>query len=112
MEKKDEYMEIEKEIEQHQETDQDLQKKAELGGDKEIGNSQISNKGSDIGIKTKEKKKMSGKDFAYWVMLVFVIITCCVVIYYLSGDARQCLADPLKYYSDRIGQQCYCMQKV
>lgn len=46
---------------------------------------------------------------AYWIMIAFVIATCICVIFYLKSNASQCLADPLKYYSDKIGDECFCI---
>lgn len=51
---------------------------------------------------------MENKDLAYYLMILFVIFACGFVIYYISSNASQCLADPLKFYSDKIGTQCYC----
>jgi len=54
---------------------------------------------------------MENKDLAYWIMIAFVIVACCFVIYYISSNAHLCLADPLKFYSEKIGQECFCMNK-
>lgn len=50
-------------------------------------------------------------NLAYWIMIAVVIVTCIFVIFYLKSNSSQCLADPLKFYSEKIGQQCFCMDK-
>jgi len=54
-----------------------------------------------------EKKQLM--DLAYWIMIVLVIATCIFVILYLRSNANQCLTDPLKYYSNKIGEECFCV---
>lgn len=56
-----------------------------------------------------EKKKII--NIAYWIMIAVVIATCIVVIFYLTGNAKQCIADPLKYYEGKVGAMCYCMNE-
>lgn len=47
--------------------------------------------------------------WAYWILILVVIATCIFVVLYLKSNAHQCLADPIKYYSDKIGQECFCV---
>ena len=52
--------------------------------------------------------KQQWMTLAYWVMIIVVIVTCIVVIVYLKGNGKECLADPIKYYSKRMAQDCFC----
>jgi len=110
--KDDKYLHSEKEIEEHSERDQDAEEQEERGNQilphQDVGEAQSGNTGGDPRIK-KEKTKKKLMNLAYWSMIVLVILTCCYVVFYLSGNAHQCLADPLKYYQEKIGQTCYCM---
>lgn len=49
---------------------------------------------------------------AYWIMIVFVIATCIFFYFYLSGSTHQCLTDPLKFYQDKVGTTCFCVDQV
>jgi len=44
----------------------------------------------------------------YVVLILVVIGTCIFMMYYLTGDGTKCLADPIQYYSEKTGQQCFC----
>jgi len=44
----------------------------------------------------------------YVVMIVVVIATCLFLMKYLKGEAGECLADPIQYYSEKTNQMCYC----
>jgi hypothetical protein len=68
---------------------------------------QSRNTGEDPRIKKEKKKRLM--NWAYWIMIVIVIATCIFCYIYLTGNSHQCLADPLKYYQEKIGQTCYCM---
>lgn len=45
---------------------------------------------------------------AYWIMIIVVVITCIFVYFYLSGNAKQCVADPIVYYQTKTQAQCFC----
>ena len=45
-------------------------------------------------------------NLAYWIMIIVVIVTCFIVISYLKGNANECLSDPIRFYSEKIGEQC------
>ena len=53
--------------------------------------------------------KQQWMTLAYWTMILFVIATCIFVYFFLQSNGNQCLADPLTYYSDKIGVNCFCM---
>lgn len=57
-----------------------------------------------------DKKKAIS--WLYWIMIAFVIITCIYVVVYLQSNANNCLTDPIKFYADKINQQCFCMPKT
>jgi len=48
-------------------------------------------------------------DLIYWIMIIVVISFCIFLYFYLTGEAKQCVADPLKYYEVGTNQMCYCM---
>jgi hypothetical protein len=48
---------------------------------------------------------------AYWIMIAVVIVTCIFILKYLSGNAHQCLADPMAFYQNKTGLYCYCIEK-
>jgi len=55
------------------------------------------------------KRKMNKKllfNIGYWVMIIVVIVTCIILISYLKGNANECLADPIRFYSEKIGEKC------
>jgi len=51
-------------------------------------------------------------NLAYWIMIVAVIGTCIFLVIYLRSNGKQCLADPLEYYAQKMGTQCSCMERL
>ena len=49
---------------------------------------------------------------AYWIMIIAVISTCIFIYFYLQGNGRECLAEPLKYYEKVMDTSCYCMNDL
>jgi len=45
----------------------------------------------------------------YWGMIVLVIITCIFIIVYLRGTGKQCVADPLEFYTKKTATKCFCV---
>lgn len=111
----DKHLDIEKEDAQYQQGDQETERQKErsdkMVSHQDVGDAQSTNSGSDIGVKEKEKRQKI-INLAYWIMIAVVIVTCCFVIYYITSNAHSCLADPLKFYSSKIQQECYCMSKL
>jgi len=48
----------------------------------------------------------------YWIMISFVIVTCVFIIYYLKNEAYSCLKDPMNYYAQKVGQDCFCIDRI
>ena len=61
-------------------------------------------------LKKEHMDKQKAMTLAYWIMIVVVVITCLILVNYMISNSHQCIADPLKYYSERIGQECYCIK--
>jgi len=49
-------------------------------------------------------------NIAYWIMIVFVTFTCIIILLYLVGSANKCLADPIQFYENKMGEQCFCVK--
>ena len=48
-----------------------------------------------------------------YVVLILVVIGFCIFLYfYLTSDAKQCLAEPLKYYQAKTNSQCVCYNTI
>lgn len=45
----------------------------------------------------------------YVVLIVGVIAFMIWIVFWLKTESASCLHDPIKYYSEKIGTQCYCM---
>jgi len=41
-------------------------------------------------------------------MIIVVIAFCFFLYFYLTGQSRQCLADPIEFYQKAMDLQCYC----
>jgi len=51
-------------------------------------------------------------NYAYWIMIIVVILTCFFVVFYLQTNATACLSDPISYYSNKTNQMCFCMENM
>lgn len=47
-------------------------------------------------------------NFLYFFMIILVIAFCIFIYFYLTGQSRQCLADPIEFYQKAKDVQCYC----
>jgi hypothetical protein len=47
-------------------------------------------------------------NIAYWIMIIVVVAFCLFLYFYLTSEAKQCVADPISYYQAVTNQMCYC----
>jgi len=57
-------------------------------------------------MELKQKQKLFTA--MYVLMILLVIATCIFIYFYLTGNASECLMDPIQYFSEKSGQMCYC----
>lgn len=54
-------------------------------------------------------------EILYVSLMIVVIIACIVAIFYISGHARSCVHDPIKFYQDfmlKKGNSCICSKEI
>jgi len=51
-------------------------------------------------------------DVAYILMILAVIMTCVFIVFYLRSSGKDCVADPIEYYSKNVGAECFCFNKL
>jgi len=63
-------------------------------------------------IKMDQRQKQIIFTILYVVLILFVIGTCIFIMNYITHEGGWCLKDPVKYYSEKTGQLCYCNDGV
>ena len=46
----------------------------------------------------------------YVVLIIAVITAVIFLIIWISSESASCMRDPLQFYADKIGSQCYCIE--
>ncbi|HUW43447.1 MAG TPA: hypothetical protein VMV95_00585 [Bacillota bacterium] len=49
---------------------------------------------------------------AYWGMILVVIATCIFLVIYLQSSGKECVADPLRFYTKKMGTECFCVNNL
>jgi len=57
-----------------------------------------------------DKDKRFLFNLAYWIMILVVIGVGLFLVIYLNGNGGACISDPIKYYAERTGTQCFCIK--
>jgi hypothetical protein len=106
-------MDTEKEIEEHQNGDQEAIIEEEAGSKtiscEDVADTQGANSREDNGVKEEKGKKIKLSNIAYWIMILTVIAFCIFLFFYLTSNGKDCLSDPLKFYGEKMQQECFCI---
>lgn len=47
----------------------------------------------------------------YVALIVGVIAFIIFLVFWLKSESAMCLKEPLEYYAEKLGTQCYCIGK-
>ena len=59
-----------------------------------------------------EMNKAKFFQILYVILIIVVILAVIFLILWVQSESAGCLKDPLQFYADKMGSECYCVDPI